>query len=275
MLNDITLGQFFPGNSLVHRLDPRVKLLITVLYIVALFFCKGPISFAIMAGLLLISVFLSKIPFKMLLRSIRPILILLLITTLFNLFYMQDGTVLLKWGFLQITDYGIYHAFFLVVRIVLLITGTFVMLTYTTSPIVLTDAIESLLNPLKHLRLPVHELAMMMSIALRFIPTLLEETDKILAAQKSRGANFESGSLFARARALVPVLVPLFVSAFRRAEDLATAMESRCYRGGAGRTRLRVLKLSKTDLLVFATTLLIIMLAVVLRYTISFGIMTP
>ena len=275
MLNDITLGQFFPGNSLIHRLDPRVKLSLTLLYIVALFLCSGPIPFAIMTGLLLIAIFLSKIPFKLILRSVRPILILLLITTLFNLFYMQDGTVLVKWGFLQITDFGLYHAFFLVIRIVLLITGTFVMLTYTTSPIMLTDAIESLLNPLKHLHLPIHELAMMMSIALRFIPTLIEETDKILAAQKSRGANFESGSLFARARALVPILVPWFVSAFRRADDLATAMESRCYRGGSGRTRLRVLKLNKTDYLVFVGTVLIIALAVISRYTISFGIMTP
>lgn len=273
MLNDITLGQFFPGNSLLHRLDPRTKLVLSLVYIVALFLCSGPISFAIMAGLLAVGVILSKIPFSVILKSLRPILILLLITTVFNLFYMQEGTVLLQIWILRITDHGLYNAFFLVLRIVLLIIGTFVMLTYTTSPILLTDAIESLLSPLKKFRVPVHELSMMMSIALRFIPTLLEETNKILSAQKSRGANFDTGSLFARAKALVPVLVPLFVSAFRRAEDLATAMESRCYRGGTGRTRLRVLKFKKADYCVLTVSLLIIALAVIARYTISFGML--
>ncbi len=273
MLNDITLGQFFPGDSLLHRLDPRTKLILSLVYIVALFLCSGPISFAIMAGLLLVAVILSKIPFSVILKSLRPILILLMITTLFNLFYMQEGNPLLQVWILRITDYGLYTAFFLILRIILLIIGTFVMLTYTTSPILLTDAIESLLNPLKRLHVPVHELSMMMSIALRFIPTLIEETNKILAAQKSRGANFDSGSLFARAKALVPVLVPLFVSAFRRAEDLAVAMESRCYRGGTGRTRLRVLKFKKADYCVLTISLVVIALAVIARYTITFGML--
>lgn len=273
MLNDITLGQYFPGNSLLHRLDPRAKLILSLVYIVALFLCNGPIPFAIMAGLLAVAVILSKIPFSLILKSLRPILILLVITTVFNLFYMQEGTVLLQVWILRITDYGLYNAFFLILRIVLLIMGTFVMLTYTTSPIMLTDAIESLLSPLKKVHVPVHELSMMMSIALRFIPTLIEETGKILSAQKSRGANFDSGSLFSRARALVPVLVPLFVSAFRRAEELAIAMESRCYRGGCGRTRLRVLKFKKADYFVLIITLVVITLAVIARYTISFGML--
>lgn len=275
MLKDITLGQFFPGDTLLHRLDPRVKLCVTMLYIVALFFCEGPISYCIMTALLIAAILTSKIPMRTILKSLRPIMILLLITTLFNLFYMQGGNVLFEWKFIHITDYGIYNAIFLIVRIVLLITSTFVMLTYTTSPIMLTDAIESLLSPLKKIRIPVHELAMMMSIALRFIPTLLDETDKILSAQKSRGADFESGSIFNRAKALVPILIPLFISAFRRAEDLAIAMESRCYRGGKGRTRLRTLKMHRSDAFVLALVILIIALAITVRYTVSFGILTP
>ena len=275
MLKDITLGQYFPGNTLLHRLDPRVKLCVTMLYIVALFLCNGPIAYPIMTALLIAAIFTSKIPMRTIFKSLRPILILLLITTLFNVFYVQDGSVLFQWGFLRITDYGLYNAFFLIVRIVLLIACTFVMLTYTTSPIMLTDAIESLLSPLKKIHLPVHELAMMMSIALRFIPTLLDETDKILSAQKSRGADFESGNIFSRAKALVPILVPLFISAFRRAEDLAIAMESRCYRGGKGRTRLRTLKMHRSDVFVLVLVILTIALAVTVRYTISFGIMIP
>ncbi len=274
MLNDITLGQFFPGSSLVHRLDPRVKLTLTLVYIVALFLCNEPIPYLIMAALLVSAIFVSKIPFHTILRSLRPVMVLLLITTLFNILYMREGTTLLQWGIFRITDYGLYNAFFLIIRIILLITATFVMLTYTTSPIMLTDALESILNPLKKVRVPVHELAMMMSIALRFIPTLIDETDKILSAQKSRGADFDSGNLFARAKALVPILVPLFVSAFRRAEDLAIAMESRCYRGGTGRTRLRVLKMHGTDYLVSLVSLLIIALALVAQYTVLFDIIT-
>lgn len=273
MLNDITLGQYFPGTSLIHRLDPRVKLGLTVVYLIALFLCKGPISYLIMGALLMTSIVISKIPVKTVFRSLRPILILLLITTLFNLFYMQSGKVLFEWWILRITDHGLYNAVFLIVRIILLIAATFVMLTYTTSPIMLTDAIEALLGPLKKLHVPVHELAMMMSIALRFIPTLLDETDKILSAQKSRGADFESGNLFARAKALVPILVPLFVSAFRRAEDLAIAMESRCYRGGTGRTRLRVLKMQPVDWVILLFSLFVIILAVISRYFITFGML--
>ena len=275
MLKDITLGQFFPGNSIVHRLDPRLKLVLTFLFIVILFLCQGPIPYAIMTVLLIVAIALSKISFRLIFRSIRPILILLLITTIFNLFYIKGGTTLVNWSFLTVTTYGLYTAFFMVLRIILLIAGTFVMLTYTTSPIMLTDGLESLFSPLKRLHVPVHELSMMMTIALRFIPTLIEETDKILAAQKSRGADFESGNLFARARALVPILVPLFISAFRRAEDLATAMESRCYHGGAGRTRLRVLRLTPMDYWVLSVSLVIFALTIVVSYTVTFGLMLP
>ena len=245
MLKDITLGQFFPGNTVVHRLDPRAKLVITLVYIVALFLCKWIVSYAAALLFLATSIILSKIKLKTLFRGLKPLLIIIVFTAVLNLFY-SDGRVLVKFWIFTITYEGIWNAAFLVLRIMMLVMGTF-LLTYTTSPIALTDGLESLLSPLKKLRFPVHELAMMMSIALRFIPTLIEETDKIISAQKARGADFESGNIFRKAKALVPILVPLFISAFRRADELATAMECRCYHGGEGRTKLRQLRFRFRD----------------------------
>ena len=239
MLKDITLGQYFPGSTVVHRLDPRTKLLMVVLYIVALFLAKWCVSYGLMLAFLVTAVVLSRIRPKALFRGLKPLLIIIIFTALINLFY-SDGQVLVQFWIFRITREGILQAVFLVLRIMMLVMGTF-LLTYTTSPIALTDGLESLLGPLKKIRFPVHELAMMMSIALRFIPTLIEETDKIISAQKARGADFETGNLFRRAKALVPILVPLFVSAFRRADELATAMECRCYHGGEGRTKMKQL----------------------------------
>lgn len=275
MLKDITLGQFFPGNSIIHRLDPRLKIIITTAYIVILFLCHGPIPYLILCGLLFVAILLSRVGFRQVCRGLKPILILLLITTIFNVFYTTGGTVLFHWRFITITSYGLYNAFYMVLRIVLLIIGSFTLLTYTTSPIMLTDALESVLSPLKKIRVPVHELAMMMTIALRFIPTLIEETDKIMAAQKSRGADFESGGLLSRARALIPILIPLFISAFRRAEELATAMECRCYRGDVGRTRLRVLHLESLDYAALIVCALLFAAALIANYTTTFGVVLP
>lgn len=247
MLKDITLGQYFPGNTVVHRLDPRTKLLLVVVYIVALFLCKWFVSYALALAFLITAVVLSRIRPKALFKGLKPLLIIILFTAFLNLFY-TDGTVLVKFWIFKITREGISNALFLILRIMMLVMGTF-LLTYTTSPIALTDGLESLLSPLKKIRFPVHELAMMMSIALRFIPTLIEETDKIISAQKARGADFETGNIFRRAKALVPILVPLFVSAFRRADELATAMECRCYHGGEGRTKLKQLRFHRRDIL--------------------------
>ena len=247
MLKDITLGQYFPGNTVIHRLDPRTKLLLTVVYIVALFLAKWFVSYGVMLAFLVTVVAVSRIRLRALFKGLKPLLIIIIFTAVINLFY-SSGEVLVEFWIFKITKEGIINAFFLVLRIMMLVMGTF-LLTYTTSPIALTDGLESLLSPLKKIRFPVHELAMMMSIALRFIPTLIEETDKIISAQKARGADFESGGLIKKARALVPVLVPLFVSAFKRADDLAVAMECRCYRGGEGRTKLKVLKFGTPDVL--------------------------
>lgn len=247
MLKDITLGQYFPGNTVVHRFDPRTKLLLVVVYIVALFLCKWFVSYALALAFLITAVVLSRIRPKALFKGLKPLLIIILFTAVLNLFY-TDGTVLVKFWIFKITREGIFNAFFLILRIMMLVMGTF-LLTYTTSPISLTDGLESLLSPLKKIHFPVHELAMMMSIALRFIPTLIEETDKIISAQKARGADFETGNIFRRAKALVPILVPLFVSAFRRADELATAMECRCYHGGKGRTKLKQLRFHRRDIL--------------------------
>ncbi|MDD6643260.1 MAG: energy-coupling factor transporter transmembrane component T family protein [Faecousia sp.] len=247
MLKDITLGQYFPGDTVIHRLDPRTKLLMVIIYIVALFLCKWFVSYAVALLFLVTAVALSKIRPKALFKGLKPLLIIIIFTAVLNLFY-TDGTVLVKFWIFQITREGIINAVFLVLRIMLLVMGTF-LLTYTTSPIALTDGLESLLSPLKKLHFPVHELAMMMSIALRFIPTLIEETDKIISAQKARGADFETGNIFRRAKALIPILVPLFVSAFRRADELATAMECRCYHGGKGRTKLKQLRYRRRDVL--------------------------
>lgn len=245
MLKDITIGQYFPGNSAVHRLDPRFKIIITAVFIVSLFCANNFLGLLISCVFMLISFLISQIPLKLMMKSIKPIIPIIIFTTVLNLFFL-DGVTLFKLGFIKITYEGIRTSLFMIIRIIALIMGSS-LLTYTTSPITLTDAIERLMSPLAKIHLPVHELAMMMTIALRFIPTLIEETDKIMSAQKARGADMESGSLMQRAKALTPILIPLFVSAFRRAEELALAMECRCYHGGEGRTRLKELKSTAGD----------------------------
>ena len=245
-LKDITLGQYFPGHSVVHRLDPRTKLIAVTFYIIALFVAKFFLTYSLIFLVLILSISLSKVPPRAILRGMKPIVFVAVLTAILNLLYTGGETVLATFWIFTITLEGVYAAFFMVIRILMLIAGTFLM-TYTTSPILLTDGLESLMNPLKAIRVPVHELAMMMSIALRFIPTLIEETDKIMCAQRARGANFETGSLVQRAKALIPLLVPLFISAFRRADELAIAMECRCYHGGQGRTRMRQLKYHMID----------------------------
>ena len=245
MLKDITLGQYFPGDSFVHRLDPRTKLIMVFLYIIALFLANGFVGYAVMIGVTAGFIGLSKVPPKSMFRGLKSVVLIIVLTAVLNIFY-TDGTVLVQVWKLKVTYEGMIKAVFMVLRIVMLICGTF-LLTYTTTPVALTDGMELLLNPLKKLKVPVHEMSMMMSMALRFIPTLIEETDKIMSAQKARGADFETGSLMDRARALLPILVPLFVSAFRRADELAIAMESRCYNGGAGRTRMKQLKFKGGD----------------------------
>lgn len=261
MIKDITIGQYFPGKSVVHRLDPRIKLLLTVLYIVMLFSSKGFTGLGVAVVFLLAAFLISGIPLKMMLKSIKPIVPIIMFTGILNLFFISTGNVIFEWKFIHITDEGFRTMVFMAVRIVLLICGTS-LLTYTTSPITLTDAIERILSPLKVFKFPAHEIAMMMTIALRFIPTLIEETDKIMSAQKARGADMETGSIFKRAKALIPILIPLFVSAFRRAEELALAMECRCYHGGEGRTRLKQLKTAPRDYI--AVTVAVIFLAAVL-----------
>lgn len=251
MLKDITLGQFFPGNTIVHRLDPRTKILAVILYIVALFSADSVLTYVLAAAVLALCILVSKVPFKSLTKGLKPILIIVIFTAVMNLFFTKGTAICDVWLLRHITWEGLAAATKMMVRIVMLIMGTF-LLTYTTSPISLTDGLESLLGFLKKIKVPVHELSMMMSIALRFIPTLIEETDKIMSAQKARGADFESGNIFQRAKALVPILVPLFISAFRRADELATAMECRCYHGGEGRTALHVLHYKTADWLTLA-----------------------
>lgn len=263
MLKDITLGQYFPGESVIHRLDARFKIVLTTLFIVMLFVTQKALGLAIGGVFCLFAIALSRIPAKMFVKSIRPIVPILIFTSLLNLLFIDKGKMLFSWKFIHITQGGIQTSVFMVIRIIFLIAGTS-LLTYTTSPIQLTDAIERLLSPLKKLHVPVHELAMMMTIALRFIPTLIEETDKIMAAQKARGADLESGSLMQRAKALIPILIPLFVSAFRRAEELATAMECRCYRGGEGRTRLRQMQSGPRDYVALGITCIFLVLVILL-----------
>ena len=265
MLKDITLGQFFPGKTLIHRLDPRTKILGLILYMVALFCAKWFVSYALVLAFLVTMTAIGRIPFKSMTKGLKPMLIFILITALLNLFYTREGRLLFEWKFIHIYSKGLENAFFMVLRIMMLICGTF-LLTYTTSPIALTDALERLLSPLKRIKVPVHELAMMMCIALRFIPTLIEETDKIMSAQKARGADFETGGLIKRAKALIPILVPLFVSAFRRADELATAMECRCYHGGEGRTRMKVLRYARRDAVALLVCALLLAGVIVLRH---------
>ena len=268
MLKDITLGQYFPGNSFIHRLDPRTKLIVLVVYIVALFMAVNWVSYALMAAFLIACIKISTIPAKSFIRGMKPLLMILIFTGVLNLFFTTEGTVLVDFWFITITTAGLQRAIFMVVRILLLICGTF-LLTYTTSPISLTDGLEALMNPLKIIKVPVHELSMMMCIALRFIPTLIEETDKIMSAQKARGADFESGSLMDKAKALIPILVPLFISAFRRADELATAMECRCYQGGEGRTKMKLLRYTSWDFRAFIVAAVVLAAICTLR---SFGL---
>ncbi len=262
MLKDITLGQYFPGKTVVHRLDPRTKLILVIVYIVTLFSAKWFLTYGLVLAILAGIIALSKIRPKVILKSMKPLLFVIGLTGILNLFYTQ-GTPLVHFWIFTISKEGVFSALFMVLRITMLISGTF-MLTYTTSPIALTDGLEQLMNPLRRIKVPVHELAMMMCIALRFIPLLIEETEKIMNAQKARGADFETGSLFARAKALIPILVPLFISAFRRADELAVAMECRCYHGGDGRTRMKQLRYAKRDWIALTGGLLLMALVIVL-----------
>lgn len=246
-MKSVALGQYYPANSVLHRLDPRIKIILTVLYIVCSFLCKNILSFALLLASAILLILVGRIPLKTVLRGLRPVLIILIFTAFLNIFWTKGELLLLEWKFIKIYAEGLYSAVFIIARIATLIIGTSMLLTYTTTPIELTDALEDVLSPLKKLHVPVHEFAMMMTIALRFIPTLVEETDKIMTAQKARGADFSTGSLAQRARALIPVIIPLFVSAFNRAGDLAIAMECRCYHGGEGRTRMRVRRLRVWD----------------------------
>ncbi len=245
MLKDITIGQFFPGNSFIHKMDPRMKLVAVLLYIIMLFVASHPLSLIVGVALLAVMYAVSKIPAAMVLKSLKPVIPIIIFTSVLNVFFIS-GEPLFSWWLIEITKEGITMAVLMSVRIVCLIAGSS-LLTYTTSPIELTDALERLMKPLNKIKVPVHELSMMMTIALRFIPTLIEETDKIISAQKARGADMETGGLMQRAKALIPILIPLFVSSFRRADELAMAMECRCYRGGEGRTRMKQLHLSPRD----------------------------
>jgi len=247
MFNDITLGQYFPADSPVHRLDPRTKLVLLIMYIIGVFLVKEVWVFAVVIAFMLFMTAMSHVPMSYLLKALKPMKWLLPLMFLINLLMIRTGTELVRWRFIVITTGGLKQAVFIVLRLAALVTGSS-LLTLTTTPVSLTEGLERLLSPLKIIKFPAHELAMMMTIALRFIPTLLEESDKIMKAQLSRGADLESGSIFRRAKAMLPILIPLFINSFRRAEDLALAMESRCYHGGEGRTRLKVLKLHMRDL---------------------------
>ena len=264
MLKDITLGQYFPGKSPIHLLDPRTKLLFLIIYFIALFTADGWVSYGIVLVFLSTVIYMTTIPLKTIVKGLKPLIFILVFTGILNLFMTPGENVLVSFWGLKITTEGLVQAIFMVSRILMLIVGTF-LLTYTTSPIALTDGLESLLGPLKKLHLPVHELSMMMCIALRFIPTLIEETDKIMSAQKARGADFETGSLVQRVKALVPILVPLFIGAFRRADELATAMECRCYQGGRGRTRMNRLRYARRDVLALGLGVIVLAAAIALR----------
>lgn len=259
MIKNITIGQFFPGETVVHKLDPRMKIIITFMFIIALFFINSFYPYIFVLFFITATIKMSKVPIKYIIKGLKPIMFIIIITFLINVF-MTKGEVILPLGPLEITKEGLLQASFMALRLIFLVMGTS-LLTLTTSPIALTDGIEKLLNPFKRIGVPAHELAMMMTIALRFIPTLIEETDKIMKAQMARGADFESGNVFKRAKSLVPLLVPLFVSAFRRADELAMAMEARCYRGGENRTRMKQLKLATRD---FISLFLVIFLLIVI-----------
>ncbi len=269
-MKNVALGQYYPADSILHKLDPRMKIIITVIYIVLTFLCRNILSFSLLVVSAFLLILVSKIPIKIIIRSLKPVIFILLFTTVINVFWMQGETLLFEWKFIHIYREGIYQAVFVVVRIFSLIVGTSVLLTYTTTPIQLADGIEQLLAPLKKIKIPVHDFAMLMTLALRFIPTLMEETDRIMMAQKSRGADFSSGGLVKRAKALIPILIPLFVSAFRRADELATAMECRCYHGGDGRTRMSVLHYGAKDF-VFAFVMIVLLSGVIALNIIGIG----
>ncbi|MBD9061380.1 MAG: energy-coupling factor transporter transmembrane protein EcfT [Ruminococcaceae bacterium] len=254
MIKDITIGQYFPGNSVIHRLDSRVKLVLDILYLVILFTAQSYTGLLLGLLFMVICYMLARIKLIMILKSVKPILPLMIFTGVLNLFFIKGETPLFQWQFISIYPEGVDTALFMLIRVLTLIIGMS-LLTYTTSPIMLTDAIERLLSPLKKIHVPVHELSMMMTIALRFIPTLVEETDKIMSAQKARGAEMDTGGLIKKAKSLIPVLIPLFVSAFKRANELATAMECRCYHGGEGRTRLKVMRTAPRDYVAIAIML--------------------
>ena len=264
MLTDITLGQYFPGTSFLHKLDPRMKIMATIIFIVAIFLANSLASYVIVTAFTVLCFLISRLPLRLIVKSLKPLWIIIVFTMGIHVF-TTPGDVLWQWGILHITREGIYQGALMTARLIYLIVFSS-LLTYTTSPIVLTDGIEHLLNPFKRIGVPAHELAMMMTIALRFIPTLLEETDRIMKAQTARGANFTSGSLLQRGKNMIPLLVPLFVSAFRRADDLATAMEARCYRGGEGRTRMNELAYSYRDALGMAAVLLVTVVLVLMRW---------
>lgn len=266
MIRDITLGQYYPTESVIHRLDPRVKLSATFIYIISLFIVSSYTGYLLAALFLIVCIALSRVPIGFMLRGMKAIVFLLLIAVVFNLF-LTPGEVVFSWWKLSVTKEGIATALKMAARLTMLVTGSSIM-TLTTTPNNLTDGLESLLKPLKYIRVPVHEIAMMMSIALRFIPILLEETDKIMKAQLARGADFETGNLIKKAKALVPILVPLFISAFRRANDLALAMEARCYRGGDGRTKMKPLRYKGRDAAAYTVLLIYLALCIILRKTV-------
>lgn len=261
MIRDITIGQYYPVNSRLHHLDPRVKIMCTLLYLISLFLFQNISGYLIATLFLGIVIWISRVPFKFIVKGLRPVIMLLMITVLFNLFLTRTGTVIFSWWILKVTDEGIRTAALMTVRLIYLILGSSIM-TFTTTPNALTDGIEKLLWPLRKIKFPVHEIAMMMSIALRFIPILLEETDKIMKAQLARGADLESGNMIQKAKAMIPILVPLFVSAFRRANDLAMAMEARCYRGGDGRTKMKPLVYGRKDYIAYAVAIMYMVVAV-------------
>ena len=261
MMKNITMGQYYPVDSFVHRLDPRMKIILTILMIVAVFMVHSLVGYAIVLGFVYLTARMANVPFKMLMKGLKPLRLILILTFVLNLFFNSGETVLFHWSFITLTAEGLSTAVHYTLRLGFLVLGTS-LLTLTTSPVTLADGIELLLSPFKRFHFPAHELAMMMTIALRFIPTLLEEADKIMKAQMARGADFESGNLMARAKAMIPLLVPLFVSAFRRAGDLAMAMEARCYHGGENRTRLRVLRITRNDWISLAAVGVLILLIV-------------
>lgn len=271
MIRDITIGQYYPANSIVHRLDPRVKIMCTLFYLISLFLFKSVLGYALCTVFLFAVIRLSKVPFKFITKGLKPIIVLLMITVLFNLFLTNQGNVLVFFWIFKITDEGLRTAVYMAIRLIYLIVGSSLM-TLTTTPNELTDGIEKLLKPFNKIKVPVHEIAMMMSIALRFIPILLEETDKIMKAQIARGADLESGNIIQKAKNMIPILVPLFVSAFRRANDLAMAMEARCYQGGEGRTKMKPLVYQKRDYITYAVTILYIVVMVLVGRYISFRV---